>query len=106
MGIGIIALLTGETEAIITISVFGAITLYILSMIALLRLRRSEPELERPFKAPLYPLMPVVALVIGVISLIAMCVYNIELAAIYFLIIGISFGLFKIFSRKTETDNV
>ena len=106
MGIGIIALLTGETEAIITISVFGAITLYILSMIALLRLRKSEPELERPFKAPLYPLMPVVALVIGIISLIAMCVYNIKLAAIYFLIMGISFGLFKIFSDRTETDNV
>ncbi|HEY2720086.1 MAG TPA: amino acid permease, partial [Chitinophagaceae bacterium] len=36
MGIGIIALFTQKTDEIITISVFGALTLYIISMIALL----------------------------------------------------------------------
>src|SRR5204863_797804 len=55
MAIGIIALLTGKTSEIITISVFGALTLYIVSMIALLRLRKKEPKLERPFKVPMYP---------------------------------------------------
>src|SRR5690606_32574161 len=35
MGIGILALLTGKTGEIITMSVFGALTLYIISMIAL-----------------------------------------------------------------------
>lgn len=50
MLIGIIALLTGKTSEIITISVFGALTLYIFSMIALLKLRRKEPGLERPLK--------------------------------------------------------
>ncbi|MDQ6609925.1 MAG: ethanolamine permease, partial [Bacteroidota bacterium] len=68
MTVGIIALLTGKTAEIITISVFGALTLYIFSMISLLRLRRGEPQLERPFKVPLYPLLPVVALAISVVS--------------------------------------
>lgn len=42
MAIGIIALLTGKTSEIITISVFGALTLYMVSMIALLHLRKKN----------------------------------------------------------------
>jgi ethanolamine permease len=63
MMIGIIALYTGKTSEIITISVFGALTLYIISMIALLKLRRKEPQLERPFRVPFYPASPIIALV-------------------------------------------
>lgn len=82
-------------------TVFGALTLYIISMIALLWLRKTEPNLIRPFKVPLYPVFPIVALVIGIVSFVAMTIYNIKLVSIYILIIGISFLLFK--SKKDET---
>jgi len=100
MGIGIIALLTGKTLEIITISVFGALTLYIVSMIALLRLRKKEPGLERPFKVPMYPIFPVVALTIAVVSLVAMTIYNLKLALVYFLIIGCCYLAFKVFAGR------
>lgn len=100
MVIGIIALLTGKTAEIITISVFGALTLYIVSMIAMLRLRKNEPELPRPFKVPMYPLFPTVALFIGVFSFVAMTVYNFKLALIYFLIVGVCYGMFKLYAFK------
>jgi ethanolamine permease len=100
MLIGIIALLTGKTAEIITISVFGALTLYIVSMIALLRLRKKEPLLERPFKVPMYPAFPVIALVIAVISFVAMTIYNLKLALVYFLLLGICYGSFKLFKIK------
>ena len=88
MAIGIVILLTGKTAEIITISVFGALTLYIFSMIALLRLRRKEPLLERPFKVPFYPVLPVVALVIALVSFTAMSIFNPLLAGIYFFFYG------------------
>jgi ethanolamine permease len=97
MIIGIIALLTGKTSEIITIAVFGALSLYIISMIALLKLRRQEPDLPRPFRVPMYPLFPTAALVIASASLIALTVYNYNLAIIYFLIIGVSFLIFKLY---------
>ena len=100
MAIGIIALLTGKTAEIITISVFGALTLYIVSMIALLRLRKTEPQLERPFKVPMYPAFPVIALTIAVVSFVAMTIYNLKLALVYFLLIGICYGCFKLFKIK------
>lgn len=100
MAIGIIALLTGKTSEIITISVFGALTLYIVSMIALLKLRKKEPGLDRPFKVPMYPIFPVVALMISVFSFVVMTIYNFKLALIYFLITGICFTAFKLFYKK------
>jgi ethanolamine permease len=43
------------TAAMITMSVFGAIVMYIVSMLSLFKLRRSEPNLERSFRAPGLP---------------------------------------------------
>ena len=100
MVIGIIALLTGKTSEIITISVFGALTLYIFSMIALLKLRKKEPQLARPFKVPFYPLLPLTALVIAIVSFLAMAVYNVKLALIYFLIIACCYVVFKLTKTK------
>jgi len=99
MAIGIIALLTGKTAAIITISVFGALTLYIISMIALIRLRHSEPALVRPFKVPFYPFFPVIALIIASVSFVAMTIYNSNLALIYILIMVACFVMFKLFKK-------
>lgn len=101
MLIGIGALLTGRTAEIITISVFGAITLYIISMISVVALRLKEPGLRRPFHVPFYPSFPIIALTIALGSLIAMLVYNQLLGGIYFLLLLGSFAVFKIFSSAS-----
>jgi ethanolamine permease len=96
MGIGILALLTGKTGEIITMSVFGALTLYIISMISLMRLRKKEPALHRPFKVPLYPLFPMTALVIAIVSFVSMAIYNIKITGIYCLLVAGCYGIFKL----------
>jgi ethanolamine permease len=100
MTIGIIALFTGKTAEIITISVFGALTLYAISMVSVIKLRRAEPDLERPFKVPFYPLFPIIALVIAVGASIAMTFFNLTLAIIYISIILICFIAFKFFEKS------
>ncbi len=100
--IGIIALLTGKTGEIITIACFGALSLYILSMVSVLRLRKEYPELERPFKVPLYPLSPIVALIIAVVALIAITWYNLILAGIYAAIMILSYIWFRLTNRSVN----
>ena len=73
-------------------------------MIALLRLRKKEPKLERPFKVPMYPLFPIIALFIAIFSFVAMTVYNLKLAVIYLLILGICYGAFKLFTGNTKIE--
>jgi ethanolamine permease len=99
MAIGIIALFTGKTGDIITIATFGALSLYILSMLSYFQLKRKMPELERPFKAPYYPLFPTIALVIAVIAIISMSVYNPMLAGIFFGLMAVAFGAYYLFVK-------
>ncbi|OWY25066.1 ethanolamine permease [Sphingobacteriales bacterium UPWRP_1] len=96
MAIGILALLTGKTGQIIIISVFGALTLYVVSMLALLQLRRQKPHMHRPFRTPFYPWFPLTALFIATFSLLAMCWYNPMLALIYAGAMVVPFILYRI----------
>ena len=43
------------TANIVTMSVFGAILMYIISMLSLFQLRRTAPNMVRPFRAPFLP---------------------------------------------------
>lgn len=81
--IGAVALLTGRTGDIITISVFGALTLYVLSMASVFALRARHPDLARPYRTPGHPVVPAIALVLAAVCLVAVVVQAPLLAAIY-----------------------
>ncbi|MFC7420202.1 ethanolamine permease [Iodobacter arcticus] len=73
------------TAAIITMSVFGAIVMYIISMASLFKLRRTEPHLDRPYSVPFYPFFPLVALLLALVALVAMIYFN---QTIFWIFIG------------------
>lgn len=104
MALGIAALLTGKTSEIIVLSVFGALTLYMISMISMILLRIKEPNLVRPFKAPFFPIFPGVALLIAIVAFLAMLVDNLQLGLAYLGILLLSFVAFKIFHRESENN--
>ena len=94
---GILALLTGRTSELITLSALGAITMYISSLLALFGLRRIEPDLARPFRAPLYPVLPSIALALAVLSLGVIVYFNPGLTAVF---VG-GFALATLYYRAT-----
>lgn len=103
MCIGIILLFTNQTGFIITISVMGALGLYIISMLSLIVLRKKQPNASRPFKVPGYPITPLLALVIASITLVMICIYWYWLACIFIGILLLSFILFKLFYKNSTT---
>jgi ethanolamine permease len=80
---GVVALLTGRTSELITLSALGALAMYVCSMLALFRLRRIHPDLERPFRAPFYPVLPFVALVLSLLSLGVIVWFNPGISLIF-----------------------
>lgn len=104
MIIGIGALLTGKTGEIITIACFGALVLYILSLITFFKLRRSHPKMPRPFLAPFYPWGQILALLIAIIALISLIVFYPWLALIYFtlMLLGYLWFTFAVSSEKKK----
>ncbi|MGN6397268.1 MAG: ethanolamine permease [Mucilaginibacter sp.] len=79
-----VALYTGTTDKIVIMSVMGAISMYMMSMLSLFILRKKEPALERPFTAPFYPAFPFIALLISAITLITMIYFYPWLSLIFF----------------------
>jgi ethanolamine permease len=71
MLVGSLAILSGRTADIITLSVLGALLMYVLSLLSLFRLRAREPALGRPFRTPLYPWLPAVALLVAAVCLLS-----------------------------------
>jgi ethanolamine permease len=90
------------TANIVTMSVFGAIVMYILSMASLFRLRAREPLLVRSFRAPGYPLVPAFALVAAVICLVTMVWFNRLVAGLFVALMAIGYGYFLSTGRRRD----
>ncbi|PXF29132.1 ethanolamin permease [Pokkaliibacter plantistimulans] len=84
------------TAAMITMAVFGAIVMYIMSMLSLFKLRRTEPHLERTFMAPGFPVVPGIALVLSVICLIAMAWFNAIIGLIFLVFMAVGYCYFQL----------
>ncbi len=48
---------------------FGSLLVFALVNLSLIQLRRKKPRLDRPFKAPLYPLTPIAGIIMSVLLL-------------------------------------
>lgn len=91
------------TAAMITMAVFGAIVMYIMSMLSLFRLRRTAPDLVRTYRAPGYPLIPAVALALSLVCLVAMVWFNPVIATLFVLLMMIGYLYFIM--TKTQREN-
>ncbi|WP_261641431.1 ethanolamine permease [Erwinia mallotivora] len=91
------------TAAMITMAVFGAIVMYLMSMLSLFRLRRTMPELERTFLAPGYPIVPGIALVLAFICLIAMLWFNPVIGGLFVAFMAVGYIYFLM--TKNQRDS-
>ena len=100
--VGIIALCLADTGEVITLSALGAVVMYIISMISLLVLRRKQPAMERPFKVPLYPWFPLIALVLGVVCLVAIVWYNPRMSLLFFGVLVLIIIMFMMYRKSNS----
>ncbi len=84
------------TANIVTMSVFGAIVMYVTSMLSLFKLRKSAPDLQRPFRAPFYPAFPLFALVASLIALASMIYNNLQVFGVFVAIVVLAFVYFRL----------
>ena len=76
-----------------------------MSAASVLRLRRTEPGLARPYRAPGHPYVPALALGLAVLSLVALAYYNRRVAAVYVALMALASLWFRLrFSVRTSED--
>ncbi len=83
------------TANIVTMSVFGALTMYLISMASLFRLRRTAPDLARPYRTPCFPVFPLIALAGAVVSLAAMIWFNPLITCLYAAVLALGYAHYQ-----------
>jgi len=87
------------TANIVTVSALGALLMYIVSMVSLIRLRQREPDLPRPFRAIGYPYMPAWTLFSASIALCSLVYYNRLVSLLFVLLLAIGYLLYRLCCR-------
>jgi ethanolamine permease len=97
--VSFIAIIKGKTEQIIVLSVLGAVIMYMMSMLSLFILRKKEPNLERPFTSPFYPVFPAIALVLSAVCLVSIIYFNIKVSLIFFALLAVAIAIFMLMGK-------
>jgi ethanolamine permease len=91
--VGLISLYSGTTDKVIIISALGAVVMYCISMMSLLKMKKKLHD-AATFKTPLYPWFPIIALVLSFVCLIAIIWYNFMLSVIFFAGLSVALAIF------------
>jgi ethanolamine permease len=97
--IGFILSITGDGARLLNVAVFGATISYALMMVAHIVLRRSEPDLERPYRTPGGVATSGVALVLAVLAVIATFIVDVRAAFIALGVYALFLAYFGLYSR-------
>lgn len=101
-GIGVLSLFILDTSKLVVLSTIGAVTVYIISMLALFSLRKNHPNMERPFRAPLYPYFPAIALILAFVALASMAYTYTSLVLTFLAGMVVVVGAFYITGKQTK----
>jgi ethanolamine permease len=100
--VGIFCLFTGTTDKVIILSALGAVVMYIMSMLSLLKLKMSGKKIGN-FQTPFYPWFPIICLLLSVVSLIAIIYYNLFLSELFFGGLTIVLIIFILLNKHKNT---
>ncbi len=93
------------TVSLISLSVLGAVIMYVTAMISLLVLRVKEPDLYRPYRVPFYPWFPIIALVLSTFCLGAVIYSNLKMTFTFFSIMAIIYFIFSILEHHSKEQD-
>ena len=78
--LSIALMFVGGFDLLTDMLIFVIWMFYTLVFVAVIKLRHTEPELARPYKGPLYPVIPIIAILGGVFILVMTLLSNFWLA--------------------------
>lgn len=95
--IAIIMMMVGGFDMLTDMLIFVIWIFYTLVFIAVIKLRKTEPDMPRPYKVPLYPIIPIIAIIGGLFILVMTLInqFSLALVGIVLTLIGIPFYMYS-----------
>ena len=101
--------LSGQFNLLTDLSMFAIWSFYVLTFIGVILLRNRQPELNRPYKVPLYPVVPLIAIAGGLFVVINQLLFAgientvISLGGVLITLIGLP--LYSIAQKQSDEDD-
>lgn len=99
-GIAFLMMLSGQFDAITNMLIFVIWVFYCMAFVAVFILRRRQPDLNRPYKVPLYPWIPLVALLGGLFVLVNTLFTQFFTTAIGIVVTALGIPFYMYLSKK------
>ena len=102
--------LTGQFNLLTDLLMFAVWAFYVLTFIGVFKLRKDQPNLERPYKVPLYPFIPMIAIAGGLFVVVSQLLLSgftntmISLGGVVITLIGLPIYSFVQKSNSNNND--
>ncbi|MCY0978532.1 amino acid permease [Chryseobacterium wangxinyae] len=97
--------LSGQYGNLLDMISFVIVLFYMITVFGVIYLRIKQPNLERPYKTWLYPVTPIIYLVIGTVFCVLLLIYKQQYTWPGFLIVLLGLPVYYIINRTKNTDS-
>jgi basic amino acid/polyamine antiporter, APA family len=94
--------LSGSYGQLLDYTIFAVLIFYILTLVGLFVLRRTQPDAPRPYKAFGYPVLPAIYILMAVIIDIVLLIYKPQYTWPGLIIVLLGIPVYYVWSRKNE----
>ena len=94
--------LTGQFNLLTDLTVFIIWVFYVLTFIGVFKLRKDQPNLERPYRVPLYPVIPLIAIVGGLFVIVNQLLSATGIAVAGLVVTAIGLPVYSVMSKKNN----
>jgi basic amino acid/polyamine antiporter, APA family len=98
----IVLVMVGSFNSLITYVVFTACFFFVLIALGLVKLRRSRPDMARPFRSPLYPFLPIGFALANLVIILNTFVTNPKGAAVGTALVLLGMPLYFVFASRPK----
>jgi APA family basic amino acid/polyamine antiporter len=94
--------LSGKYGLLLDYVVFVTLLFYILTIIAVFRLRRTRPEIERPYKAFGYPLIPIIYILLAGLMALGLLLVKWETCVFGLVVVLLGLPMYYLFMKNEK----
>ncbi|RDY24447.1 amino acid permease [Romboutsia maritimum] len=93
--------ISGQFNLLSDLAIFTIWIFYTMLFIGVIKLRKTRPEMERPYKVPLYPIIPMIAIIGGVFIVISTLITQTQNAIVGVVITLLGLPIYEYMRKKS-----
>lgn len=105
VGLAILYSLSGQFNLLSDLAIFTIWVFYTMLFVGVIKLRKTKPDMERPYRVPLYPIIPAIAIAGGVFIVVSTFATNTQNAILGLVITMLGLPVYQYMNKKNISND-